>query len=241
MDGESARETDDQCAGQRAADRTHAADRDDGKGSHDHLDADAGGKRHARRRDRAAKRAQHRADQKGDDIDLGDVDAERCRRFAVVEHRDQHAAEPRLVDAVPGADRKQRPPARPASGRRPPPGSGPIVTTPHRPVGLRDEQSLRAPDQQQQIFQDQEGRIGHERGEDLVLVVEVLQQQRVRGRSRSRRPTASAASGHEQKPARERPAAIEIDARSRSPPNRRRRRRGRHAPRSAPASRRRSA
>ena len=34
-----------------------------------------------------------------------------------------------------------------------------------------------APDQQQQIFQDQEGREGHERGHDLVLVVEVLQQQ----------------------------------------------------------------
>ena len=36
-----------------------------------------------------------------------DVDAEGGRGLAIIEHREQHAAELGLADAIPGADRKE--------------------------------------------------------------------------------------------------------------------------------------
>jgi hypothetical protein len=93
-----------QRADQRAFDRAHAADRDDGEGEHDHLDADAERDGDFRRHHCAAERAQRRADQESDRVDTRNIDAESGCRLAIKNDRGKQPAVSRELERPIGKD-----------------------------------------------------------------------------------------------------------------------------------------
>jgi hypothetical protein len=158
-----------------ARDAAHAADDDDGEGEHDDLDADAGRHRDRRRHVGAAQRRQHRADDKGDDEDQGDVDAHHLADLAVVDHREQELAPFGAAQGVPAAeadDEGQGDHAEAVAVE----GDAADLHRAQQRHGLIGEIGIEAPDQDDHVLEHQEGREGGQHDDVLVAVVEVLQQ-----------------------------------------------------------------
>src|SRR5262249_21158523 len=98
---------DDHGADQGAFDRSQAADDHDRKSQHDHLDADAERYRDLRRHDSTAEGAQHGSEHESNRVHDLDVDSERGRDLAVMDHDGQEPAVARVLEREVGGDREQ--------------------------------------------------------------------------------------------------------------------------------------
>ena len=209
MHSRGAANPDDQRANQRDLDRTHAPDRHDGEGQHDHLHTDAERHRNLRRHHRTAQCTQHRADDKGHAVNQRDVDAESGRRFTVIDDRREQLAVA-LEHECPiggkcqsGGNRHQhhvvvgqdQAAQLCAAGRN------------HR---LKRAVGLRAPDQHDDVFEDQERGISDEHDDHFVPAIDQPQQPALKNDAHDQ-ADQHRENDHEQEAKRRRPVAIRID------------------------------
>src|SRR5215510_14788560 len=205
-----AAQADDERTEQRTFDRPQAAGDDHGKREDDHLYPDAERYRDLWRHYRAAERAQHRPEHEGEREHDGDIDAE-GRRGLLIEHHDREEASIAGIFQRPMGHGRERDRKRDQAH---------VIARQHERAdfevagsseGLVGRIGVRPPNENKNVLQDQEHRIGDQNDYDLVLPVDEAQNATLE-HNPYHQADQHGDQHHQEKAAGHRPVLVEIDA-----------------------------